>query len=195
MSQNIFQIEQEYLSIIAEIEELDGELTEELQSRLAINEESRTDKIQAYVNIIKLKQGEVKTIQAEIERLSKVEDSKQKTIERLKNTLLQAVKLFGEDGKTGNKQLQLETQKLYTQASKSLEIDDMEASQDEELLKLCVFNTTPVSYAYKLEVVKQFPNFVFTPKYDKAKIKELILKEGKEFKGCGIVTKETIRGL
>jgi len=195
MSQNIFQIEQEYLSIIAEIEELDGELTEELQSRLAINEESRTDKIQAYVNIIKIKQGEVKTIDEEIARLVKVKTSRENTIERLKSVLLQAVKLFGEDGKTGNKQLQLETQKLYTQSSKSLEIDDMEASQDEELLKLCVFNPAPVSYTDKLAVVKQFPNFTFTPKYDKAKIKELILKEGKEFKGCGIVIKETIRGL
>ena len=66
---NIFEIEQDLLSIFDEIEENEGELTPELEEKLAITQENFKNKVESYINLIKIKDGEINTISEEINRL------------------------------------------------------------------------------------------------------------------------------
>ena len=72
---NIFDIEQEYLDLMSDIDNAEGEITTELAERLKINEEDREQKITNYCGLIKSIDGNTATIKAEIERLKKLIDS------------------------------------------------------------------------------------------------------------------------
>lgn len=126
MSKNIFDISAEYLAIIAEVEDVEGDLTEELENRLKINAEELEAKVKAYNHIISHNKGEISIIDDEIDRLSKLKSSKANLIEKLKKYLLEAVLTFGYLGKTNNRKLDFDTIKLYTQDSESVEIKEDE---------------------------------------------------------------------
>jgi hypothetical protein len=121
---NLFDISSEYLNIIAEIEDAEGVLTEELENRLKINEHEAEKKIKAYHHIITMAKADIAVITDEQDRLSKLKVIKNNLIERLKKYLLEATLLFGYEGKTGNKKLDYDTLKLYTQESESTEVDE-----------------------------------------------------------------------
>lgn len=100
---NIFEIEQDLLSIFDEIEENEGELTPELEEKLAITQENFKNKVKSYINLIKIKEGELITISSEIDRLKKFGESKAKLITKLQNIIIQAINKFGDTTPKGGK--------------------------------------------------------------------------------------------
>ena len=100
---NIYNIRQELISIFDEIEENYGDITPELEEKLLITQESFSNKIKDYVNVIKLIERDITAIKEEKSRLNDLQKSKEKTIERLKNVIIEAVEKFGNESKTGTK--------------------------------------------------------------------------------------------
>lgn len=133
---NIFNIQQDYLGLMREIEEVEGELTPELEERLKINEEELEQKVKAYHHVIQHAKADVVVIDEEIARLNKIKQSKEGLQTRLKDVLLQTTLLFGYDGKTGNKKIDYDTLKLYTVNSESIMIRDEESFNDERFTRL-----------------------------------------------------------
>lgn len=87
MKETLYSINEEYLNILAQIEENEGELTPELEQALAINEEQHEAKLEAYGHIIANYKAEAEACKAEAERLKKKADNALKAAERLKDTI------------------------------------------------------------------------------------------------------------
>jgi len=121
---NIFEIKEEYYKVFDEIEELDGELTPELEERLKIAEDNLEEKIKAYYAKIATIKGEVETIKDEAKRLASLRTTKENLTDRLKKTILEATLEFGCEGKSGNKKLDFDTLKTYSVNKDIVEVDD-----------------------------------------------------------------------
>lgn len=117
MKTTLFKIEREYIDIINEVEALEGELTTELEYKLKINESQLQQKSIAYLSVIKESETFVLAIDEEIKRLQSLKKRKVKTIDRLKESLLNAVKLFGD--------LDFGLTKFGTRKSESIEVKDV----------------------------------------------------------------------
>jgi hypothetical protein len=121
---NIFNIQQEYLELMEILEENEGELTPELEQRLAINQQDLEHKVKAYHHIITILKGDTAVIDDEVARLNKIKETKTNTIERLRKVLLDTTILFGEDGKSGNKKLKFDTLNMWTTNRQSVNVDE-----------------------------------------------------------------------
>lgn len=121
---NIYQISQELLNIFDIIEENEGELTPELEEQLTITRESFNEKIKNYGNVIKMLQNDIAEIKNEKDRLNDLQKSKEKTIERLKTIMIEAIDLFGDSNKNGNKFVDYGTGKISIRSTQAVEIDE-----------------------------------------------------------------------
>lgn len=99
---NIFQINQQYLQIAQILEENGGEITEELESELAINREQLETKGINYALVIRQIDGESEILDREIKRLQGLKKAKDNVLERLKNTIKDAMLLHGVDSIKGD---------------------------------------------------------------------------------------------
>lgn len=93
MKKSLYNIEQEYLEIANQLE--DGELSEELEQSLAINERELQGKAIAYAYVIKEADDTVSVIDAEIKRLQALKKTEQNKAQRLKETISNAMELYG----------------------------------------------------------------------------------------------------
>lgn len=119
MGLKLYEIEAEYIALANEIIDNDGEITEELNTLLELNKENLINKGKNYGLLIRELQGENDVIKKEIERLTKLADSRNKIIDKLKEKLVNAMKLYEiEDISTP-------IIKLYLRSSKSTEIIDI----------------------------------------------------------------------
>ena len=120
---NIFNIELDYLRLMNEIEDAQGEITEEMETFLVINEQDAKDKLNSYAHIITLKESDITIAKDEIVRLQKRIDGREKLIARLEKTMIQAVKMFGTEGKpskiTGLASITFDTGKFTLTVGKS----------------------------------------------------------------------------
>ncbi len=123
---NIFNIQEKYLSLLNEIEENDGLLEDGQEKELSIVEEELEDKLKSYYYIIKKLEGESKLIDDEIKRLSDAKKVKSNIIARLKTNMRDAVILFGETGKSGNKIIDYGTIKFYTRKNEVLQFSNID---------------------------------------------------------------------
>ena len=121
---NIFNIQQELFDIFNQIEENEGELTPELEESLKITQDEFKDKIQAYTAVVKQLEVDLAAIKDEKARLDSLKKSKEKTIERLKNVMRDAIMYFGETSKSGVKFIDYGTGKVSLRKSESVELDD-----------------------------------------------------------------------
>ena len=121
---NIFNIKQELLAIFDELEENGGELTLELEEQLNITQETFRDKIKSYSNIVKMLENDIVDIKAEKVRLNDLQKSKEKTIERLKKIMIDAVELFGDTTKSGGKYLDFGTGKVSIRNTQVVEVEE-----------------------------------------------------------------------
>lgn len=121
---NIFNISQDLLDIIAEIEENDGEVSEELMEDLAIKQDELKDKIKNYSSVVKNLENEQYLIKEEISRLKALYDSKSKIIERLKTIMIKAVEQFGEVTKSGGKYIDYGLGKVSIRNTEAVEVDE-----------------------------------------------------------------------
>lgn len=117
---NIFQIQNEYMQLMNDIEIAEGEITEELSNRLAIVESDLQIKSQGYVSIIRHLDAECDIIDIEIKRLQQAKKQRENTVLRLKNAILQAMDTFEVET------IQTPLNKLSLRSSKSVNIIDIE---------------------------------------------------------------------
>lgn len=93
MKKSLYNIEKEYLEIANQLE--DGELSQELETALAINEKELQGKAIAYAYVIKESEDTVSVIDAEIKRLQGLKKTEQNKVTRLKETISNAMELYG----------------------------------------------------------------------------------------------------
>ena len=91
----LYNINNDYLELISQVEEAEGVLTPELEQALTINKSELEVKSIAYVEIIKQRESLNERIDNEIKRLQALKKSNDKLVSKLKNNLLNAVNLFG----------------------------------------------------------------------------------------------------
>lgn len=91
---NIYQIQNEYQLLINQLIENEGELTPELETALQINKEQLESKSVDYCYVIKQFDAECEIIDNEIKRLQQAKKVRENTIERLKQTLSNAMRSF-----------------------------------------------------------------------------------------------------
>ena len=120
---NIFNISQELEDIFLQIEENGGEITPELEERLAITEDKLHDKLDSYRRVYSKFMSDAKTCKEEETRIAKLRKTKENQAERLKDTMLAAVQQFGALGKSGNRLINLPDAKLYTKSSACTEVN------------------------------------------------------------------------
>lgn len=165
---NLYQIEQELLDIYSIISENDGEITPEIEERLAITEGNFAQKLENYSQFITSLNGEVNVCKSEIERINKLIATKQNLITRLQANMLTALRLFGnKDPRKDIWRYDLPTYKLSTRQSTSVdilnetEIDDkfksfslshLTAEQERAILALYQSSEIPenISFSYTI---------------------------------------------
>ena len=131
MNSNIFNISNDYLAIITEIENNDGELTPELEEALAINEQERDDKMEAYAYVIAQKKADIGLAKDEIDRIRGIIKRDENIIDKLKSVLINTMELFNLRGKSGNLAYRLPNHNMFTRVNKSLDIKIEEFTGDD----------------------------------------------------------------
>lgn len=118
----LFKIEADIDAVFNEIELNDGEITEEQEQRLAINEDNLIEKLNNYAYRIQGYEDIVNSCKKEIKRLNDFKRVRENRIEKLKKPMLDAVMKYGMLGKT-NSFIDTDRHKFYTRNSKAVEID------------------------------------------------------------------------
>ena len=121
---NIFEIQQNLLSIFNTIEDNDGEISDELMKELAIKQDEFKLKIKNYSDLIKNLTADVKLIKEEKDRLTSLQKSKEGIILRLKKIMIEAIENFGDTSKSGSKYVDYGTGKISVRTSKVVNIDE-----------------------------------------------------------------------
>lgn len=121
---NLYNIEQKFLQLFNEIEENEGEITEELQQQLEINENDFKDKLNNYYKIILQWKGYCEQLKAEKCRINDRKNSYENKIKSISNTIIDALEKFGEVNKSGNAFIELPEAKLLTRHTLSAELDE-----------------------------------------------------------------------
>jgi hypothetical protein len=129
---NLFQLTLEEMNFISMMEETGGEVTDEIMEDLAIRRENFQHKAEAYSKFILKLESEADIAAAEIKRIQAIKKSKDNTATRLRETLRDALMVFGnENPKTGNKAYETALFKLSLRKSQSVEITDENEVPDE----------------------------------------------------------------
>ena len=96
MNNTLYDIKQEYLELIQEVEEMEGELTPETEYKLNINQSELQNKAVAYHSYILSKDSFNMQIDSEIKRLQALKKKNNNVIENLKSRLIGAIQTFGD---------------------------------------------------------------------------------------------------
>lgn len=121
---NIFNIEESLLQVFDEIEELGGEITPEIEEKLAITKQYFTNKVKSYSQVITSLEADIKAIKEEKARLDALKKTKENTIERLKKIIIYAIENFGDTSKNGAKFVDYGTGKISVRTNKTVEVDE-----------------------------------------------------------------------
>jgi len=141
---NIYEIQKNYLDICNTIIENGGEVTENDIEALAINKEQLQNKGVNYGYVIKSLESDVSAIDEEIKRLNALKSSRNKTVDLLKNTIKDAMQLYGIE------EIKTPTLKINFRKSESVEVET-DIIDDE----YCNFKTTRTPDKAKIkEVIK-----------------------------------------
>ena len=116
---NIFNIQSEYQQLVNELIENGGEITSELELALQINKDNFHSKSENYAYITKQFDGEMDIIDNEIKRLQQAKKSREKTIQRLKDTIELAMLTFEVD------KIETPLIKISFRKSESVEVTDV----------------------------------------------------------------------
>lgn len=93
---NLYEITTEQRLLISEVEQMEGELTTEMEQALVINKQELEHKSMAYLSVISNKESFNTLIDGEIKRLQQLKKVNGNVVTRLKETLLRAVISFGD---------------------------------------------------------------------------------------------------
>ena len=120
----LWEITQEFLALASLIEDAGGEATDELLEELAISRENFAHKAEGYTRLILKWESEIDAAAAEIKRIQAIKKTKENSVARLKEMLLHALQVFGQEDKTGMKRYETPLFKLSTRKSQAVEIVD-----------------------------------------------------------------------
>lgn len=118
---NIYEITQSMLAIMGEIEENEGEITDEVAEKLKITSDQLADKAEAYCKLIRNTESDIAGIKGEIERLRKRQKSAENLIERLKASLVNAMEVSDQP------KLKAGSFSLSVRRTESVNVTDIEA--------------------------------------------------------------------
>lgn len=121
---SLYEIQNELLRIFANIEDADGEVTDEQYAQLLATQEDFKDKLGNYIKAIRSWEADAKACKDEESRIAANRKVRENRVAKLKNIMLQAVQQFGEVGKTGNKFVELPTTRIFTKSADSVIIDE-----------------------------------------------------------------------
>lgn len=121
---SLYQIEAELLEIFNTIEAQEGEITDEQYNQLVITEENFKEKLKSYHKAIQVFTGEMATCKEEEKRIASYRKVRENRINRLKKSILDAVLMFGNNGKSGNKTIELDTFKAFTKGTQFVDVDE-----------------------------------------------------------------------
>lgn len=116
---NIFNIQTEYQQLVNQLIDNGGEITSELELALQINKDNFHSKSENYAYITKQFDGEMDIIDNEIKRLQQAKKSREKTIQRLKDTIELAMLTFEVD------KIETPLIKISFRKSESVEVTDV----------------------------------------------------------------------
>lgn len=119
MKVSLYQIEQNYLTLVENLIENGGELTPKLENELAITKQDLQNKGVCYGFIVKELEGNIDLIDLEIKRLNALKKPLVNSIDRLKNNLSQAMQMFEVT------ELKTPLLKINFRKSESVEIEDI----------------------------------------------------------------------
>lgn len=128
----LFEITQEVIELASLLE--DGELTPELEDRLAITREELDSKAENYVKVIRSVEGDISVIDAEIKRLQEIKNAKTNVVGRMKESLSTAMTAFRVD------KIETALMKLFFRKSESVEILDETLVPEQYKLSRVVVN-------------------------------------------------------
>ena len=117
----LYGITAELNGILAQLEELGGEITPEIEQALAINEEQFMAKAEDYGHAILNLKGMAAAAKAEKERLAGLQKFYENTQKRLTDALSSAMQVFGHD------KVENATMRLSLRHSTATEVDDLDA--------------------------------------------------------------------
>ena len=106
------------------MEDMGGELTDEIAEELAIRRDNFKDKAEAYAKFILKLESEAEQAAAEIKRIQALKKAKENTVLRLKETLLAALMVFTEEDAKGIRRYETPLAKLSTRKSQAVEVLD-----------------------------------------------------------------------
>lgn len=132
MGKSLFEISSEYARAIEELENycMDNstdEVPEEIHERLVINKDELNDKLESYFHVLTDLEGDTETLSAYIKSAQQKKTAVQKNIDRLKGYVGDALELYGEENKTGNKFYKHLLFKVTASRSNKLRITDVDA--------------------------------------------------------------------
>lgn len=116
----LYGITAELNGILAQLEELGGEITPELEQALAINEEQFVAKAEDYGHAILNLKGMAAAAKAEKERLAGLQKFYENTQKRLTDALSTAMQVFGQD------KVENATMRLSLRHTTATEVDDID---------------------------------------------------------------------
>ena len=116
----LYGITAELNDILAQLEELGGEITPELEQALAINEENFAAKSEDYGHAILNLKGMAAAAKAEKERLTALQRFYENTYNRLDNALKKAMVATGHD------KVETPTMRLSLRRTTATEVDDLD---------------------------------------------------------------------
>lgn len=93
---SLYKINEKMLTLLNDIEANEGELTNEVISQLEITNDELQTKSESYLAVIKNRESLNTQIDEEVKRLQAMKKANNNLVLRLKNSLLNAVNIFGE---------------------------------------------------------------------------------------------------
>lgn len=121
---SLFGITEKYNYLLSQIEDNEGELTPELEEELRITEEELEDKLRAYRQVILAEKANIEYNKDEIKRLRERNLGFEKGKDRLIKNVVQALQMFGNQGKNGNYSLKYPDFTVYTKETESISINE-----------------------------------------------------------------------
>jgi hypothetical protein len=120
---SLYNISADILRIFSDVEELEGEITDEQYNLLCIKRNELEEKLTSYFHVITEFKKDADFCKAEKKRINDKQKVYENRIEKLKKAVLEAVNNFGEVGKN-NKFIELPTVRIFTKNTQSVEINE-----------------------------------------------------------------------
>lgn len=120
---SLYQISNDIIRILSDIENSEGEVVDEQYDDLCIKEEELKSKLDDYVKAVKSFEADEKALKDEKKRFNDRQNVLKNRIERLKKAALDAVLAFGQKSKN-NMFIELPTFRLSSRSFTSIEVDE-----------------------------------------------------------------------